>query len=63
MPPAIPGMPPVQGKMGSSYTMNGELGTLLVPASTPDMVAVLGVGRQVGGLMIVPCYWPPITAL
>lgn len=48
--------------MGSSYTVDGELGSRMVQVQAPDMAAVLGVSRQ-GVLMIVLCYWPPITAL
>lgn len=35
-------------QMGSLYTVNGELGTLMIRVQPPDMATVLGVSRQGG---------------
>lgn len=47
----------ILGKMGSLYTMNGELGTLLTWRLFQGWTGGVGV------LMIALCCWPPITAL
>lgn len=67
MPPDYPRCAlPISGRMGSLYSRKGELGTSLPQVQLSDMAAILGGGHvAVGGgvLMIVLCYWPPITAL